>query len=246
MKVKVDFTKLLTEQYWWFREDICLEMVNWFLKTGLEGDYEVQSGWYRSGINQLLYHYSMNNENYHAVPFPIDGGLRDFITGIFVRAIVSPASWDDFPGARKKIIEWRTKNKIELGRYRVFDFPHPSLPSIGICISYLSDYKGKLLKKEYAHPDFPERLRPFIAGVIFSTYGDGYFVEVEFKFDMDGYEYSSWKMDREKQEQGEYIGDFLKRSLRKLNEYVMEPIEDKGRWWKEIYEEEKKPMEMPF
>ena len=214
MKVKIDFTKLLCEEYHHFWIDEELEMVNWFFSTGLEGGYEEKRGWHRSGINQLLYGYSANNENYHSVPFPIgdsNGYLRNFITSIFVRAIVSPRSWD----GKGKIAEWRTKNKIGMGKYRFFNFPDITQNDARRLLWKIANYKNKEMKKKYAHPDYPNRTQPKIIDIKFSTYGEGYFVEIMFSFWQFNYE-AGWRETIAVQRKGEYIGDFLARAEKKL------------------------------
>jgi len=220
MKIKIDFTKLLWN-YHCYSLDVHLEMINWFFATGLEGDYEKQRGWNRSGINQLLYGYSANNENYHAVPFPIDWSkrLREFMTSIFVRAIVSPASCG---GGEKEIAEWREKNKIGLGKYRFFEFPvrqsheaNPGRCDTSYYLHMVAEYEGKELKKEYAHPDYLNRTCPKIIGVTFSTCGKGYFVEIMFSFWEFNYE-PGWSETIATQRKGEHIGDFLARAYKKL------------------------------
>lgn len=225
MKTKVDFTKLLYEDYYTFDFEICLEMVNWFFSTGLEGDYEVKSGWHRSGINQLLYGYSANNHD-HAEPFPIKNDLRNFITAIFVRAIVSPVSWD----GKGKIAEWRNKNKIGLGKYRFFDFPvskrhedNPGRCNTRYYLWKIADCEGKELKKRYFHPDYPDRTRPKIIKVTLSTIGKGYFINIDFSFWEFNYEYggSSWTKEIAYQKLGEHIGDFFARAYKILKKLTV-------------------------
>jgi len=212
MKIKIDFTKLLCETFCHFNLDIELEMINWFLATSLKGDYEEQKGWNRSGINQLLYGYSANNESHKAKPFPIENGnLRDFITSIFVRAIVSPVSWD----GKGRIEKWRKDNKIGLGKYRFLDFPEKSGNDPRRLLWDISAYKNKELKKEFAHPEYPNRTKPKIIDVKFSTYGEGYYVLIEFSFWEFNYE-PGWTEEIAWQEPNEYIGDFLARAKEKL------------------------------
>jgi len=219
MKTKVDFTKLLYEWYSHFDIEICLEMINWFLATGLEGDYEVQSGWHRSGINQLIYGYSANNHD-HAEPFPINScqGFNDFMTAIFVRAIVAPISWD----GKGKIEEWRNKNKIGMGKYRFFDFPvskrketNPGRCDTQYYLWRVAECEGKELKKRYFHPDYPNRTKPKIIKVTFSTIGKGYFVDIDFSFYEFNYE-PGWTREIARQYKGEHIGDFLARAYKIL------------------------------
>jgi hypothetical protein len=109
VKIKVDFKKLVWGYYHSGTVSLAmeLEMINWFFKTGLENDnYQESHGWYRSGINQLLYGYSGNNEPNHCEPFPIHNAnyLTSFMQSIFVRAVLTPYSHDGFP---KKIAQWR-------------------------------------------------------------------------------------------------------------------------------------------
>ena len=219
MKTKIDFTKLLCEEYHHFRLEEELEMVNWFFSTGLEGNYEEQRGWNRSGINQLLYGYSGNNEDHHSVPFPIEGPngyLRNFITSLFVRAIISPRSWD----GKGKIAEWRTKNKIGMGKYRFFNFPDTTKNDARKLLWKIADYKNKEMKKKIAHPDYPNRTKPKIIDIKFSTYGEGYFVEIMFSFWEFNYE-PGWRETIATQKKGEYIGDFLARAERKLKKITV-------------------------
>ena len=216
MRVKIDFTKLLYEDYHHFRLDIGLEVINWFLKTGLEGNYERWHGWYTSGINQLIYGYSACNDIAHAEYFPIEHNLhdlRDFMVSIFGRAIISPYANH---GGSKEIAEWRAKNKIALGKYRFLNFPDSTINrDVSGLLCRIALYEKKELKKKYAHPTHLYRTRPRIIMVKFSTSGSGYFVQIMFSFWEFNYE-PGWRETIATQREGEYIGDFLARAERKL------------------------------
>jgi hypothetical protein len=215
MKIKVDFNKLVWGYYHNFNMEIELEMINWLFKTGLEGNgYQEQHGWYKSGINQLLYGYSGNDEIYDAAPFPIHNShhLGCFIRSIFVRAFIAPYS---SPGFRTKIGQWREKNRIDIGKYRFFNFPDITPNDPGKYIWKIANYEGRELKKLFAHPDFPNRTHPKIIAVIFSTCGQGYFVKISFSFWEFNYE-PGWDLLIAKQKEDEYIGDFLARAAEKL------------------------------
>jgi hypothetical protein len=227
MRIKIDFKKLLCGYYCDFSPEIDFEMINWFFKTGLEGNgYEDRCGWYKCGINQLLYGYSGNNENCTAVPFPIGGDLEGFIRSIFINAIVAPHSWDCWPGAVAKVAEWRKKTRIDINRYRFFDFPDPSQNNPRQILWNISTYEGRELKKLFAHPDFPNRTHPKIIAVIFSTCGQGYFVKIMFSFWEFNYE-PGWNLLIAKQNDGEYLGDFLARAERKLKTITVDMGKDK-------------------
>ncbi|GHU59223.1 hypothetical protein FACS189444_4170 [Spirochaetia bacterium] len=226
MKQKVDFKKLLCGDYWNFSPEIDFEMINWFFKTGLQGQYETTPyKWHRAGINQLLWGYSMNNENNHYVPFPIGGAeeMSNFVRAIMVNAIVAPNSWD---GNAAKIAEWREKNKISLDQYRMMTFPDPNTNDPRRLLWHIADFKGREIKKEFAHPGYKKRTVSRIIQVIFSTYGHGYFVKVEFSFWEFNYE-PGWSMPIAEQGRGEYLGDFLLRAKQKLEEITVE-IDDRA------------------
>jgi hypothetical protein len=219
MKEKVDFKKLVRGDYYHFGLDLELEMINWLFKTGLEGKgYQERRGWYRSGVNQLLYGYSGNDEIYRYVPFPIynAGYLRCFMNAIFTRAFLAPHS---SPGFTKQIALWRERNKINIEKYRFFNLPEPSPNYPNDFLWKISAYRGKELKKRFFHPDFPNRTRPRIIAVTFSTCGEGYFVKIEFSFWEYGYK-SGWTYNVASQNEGEYIGDFLKRVDARLKFYT--------------------------
>ena len=151
MKIKVDFNKLVWGYYRLFHLDIELAMINWLFKTGLQGDgYQERHGWYRSGINQLLYGYSGNDELYHTESFPIhDTDVLDgFIRSIFVRAFLAPYSSDGF---RSKIDLWREKNKIDITKYRYLDFPQRSSNNTREFLLKISEYQGSELKRHLFH-----------------------------------------------------------------------------------------------
>jgi hypothetical protein len=214
MKVKVDFKKLVWGHYYPFNFFLELEMINWLFKTGLEGGgYQEQDGRYRSGINQLLYGYSSNDEIYHYSPFPIHSAdyLHCFITAIFARAFLAPISW----GGSGKIALWRKRNKIDIEKYKFFNLPKPSPNDPMDIIREISRYKGKELKRSLFHPEFTGRSHPRIIGITFSTYGERYFVSIAFSFWEFNYE-PGWKYSVAKQNDGEHIGDFLRRAEKEL------------------------------
>jgi hypothetical protein len=86
---------------------------------------------------------------------------------------------------------------------------------------FIADFKGRELKKEYAHPKYPKRTIPRIISIKFSTYGHGYFVSAEMSFWEFNYE-PGWTINIAEQGKGEYIGDFLKRALDNLKEITVE------------------------
>jgi hypothetical protein len=249
MRRKIVFKSLINNPFAWnFAPEIILEVINWFFKTGLEGeDYTSRAGWYESGVNQLLYGYSANNMQYHAVPFPIQPrgeSLKSFVSAIITRALLHECSWG---GGSKKIQEWREKNKIDINGYRFLTFPDMP-PTVSIApiyrqhdifklLSNLADYEGKELKKEYAHPEFKNRTHPKIIFLTFSTYGKGYFVKIDFSFWEFNYE-PGWGLEIARQEPGEYIGAFLSRAIEKLKEMTVETkftqreeFEAKNHYW---------------
>jgi hypothetical protein len=216
MKIKVDFKKLVWGAYYPFNFGLELEMINWLFKTGLEGGgYQEQHGWFRSGINQLLYGYSFNDEIHHYSPFPIHNNdyLHCFINAIFTRAFLAPYSLNGFPN---KIALWREKNKIDIGKYRFFTLPEPSPNNPNGIIWEISNYHGKELKRHLFHQEFTGRSHPRIISITFSTYGEKYFVSIEFSFWEFNYE-PGWTYSVAIQEDGEYIGDFLRRAERELD-----------------------------
>lgn len=215
MKIKVDFNKLVWGYYRLFHLDIELAMINWLFKTGLQGDgYQERHGWYRSGINQLLYGYSGNDELYHTESFPIhDTDVLDgFIRSIFVRAFLAPYSSDGF---RSKIDLWREKNKIDITKYRYLDFPQRSSNNTREFLLKISEYQGSELKRHLFHPELTGRSHPKITWIKLSTCGEGYFVEIDFSFWEFNYK-PGWTYLVAKQDQGEYIADFLKRAEQEL------------------------------
>jgi hypothetical protein len=110
MKIKVDFKKLVWGDYYPFRLNLELEMINWLFKTGLEGGgYQEQPGWSRSGVNQLLYGYSGNDEIGHTEPFPIHNSdyLRCFINAVFTRAFLAPYSYN---GSRGRFLKKKSSH----------------------------------------------------------------------------------------------------------------------------------------
>jgi hypothetical protein len=232
MKCKIDFKKLLCGNYWHFTPEIDLEMINWFFKTGLQGQYETTPDkWRRAGINQLLYGYSGNNEHSHAEPFPIESysGLRSFTRSILINAIITPTSWDGNAG---KIAEWRKNNRIGLDKYRMLAFPDPTMNEPMKLLWSIANFKGRELKKEFAHPDFPKRTIPRIIKLFFSTCGDGYFLNGEMSFYEFNYD-PGWSFGIASQKEGEYIGDFCARALQELQRITVERDD-----WR-LFEEEK-------
>lgn len=209
MKRRIDFQKLIDGDY---PLDIELEVFNWMLATGRKYDTP-RTGYYHSGMDKVMYGYSANTHDSYT-----DFG-RDFRRTLqlgFVNTLVKTP----IPSVRA----WREAERVGLGKYRMFVFPEER-PFRGWDlyreIVGIYEYEGRLLKKEYFHPEYQDRTEPRIVRMNFSTAGMGYRIRLAFTF--KGCEDSGWDQYFHQQE-GESIDIFIHRFHREMSQLLVPQV----------------------
>lgn len=208
MRRKVKFMDLVAtaSSGWWSERDF--EVLQWVLNSGTE----FQS--YTDGLHSIMFGYSANNHNgfvnlitpYQQIPRP---AFRYLLLQAYTNLFVLPTSSESFLG------QWREKEKVSLDGYRFLNF-HDDRPEWrsdreeGRCdyfdfrheIYLLGKLPGKPLKKEKCHPDYPNRINPYIKNVDFCLVGSRikdtvfrWVIRLEFTFDMEGFERNGWTYD---------------------------------------------------
>lgn len=164
--------------------------------------------WDRQGVDSLLYGYSANS---HKSYTRIDSWQRVYM--MFINAIVITTcmqKWRDDMGiglGKTKFLSFKTKGNENLffGGNPFFDV--------------LAALDGKLLKKEFFHPDYEDRLNPFIKYIYFTISESGCHIFLGFTF--EGCEGSSWT--KEFWMRNEPLEDFLLDSLKKIESWLLTP-----------------------
>lgn len=179
MKRKIVFQKLIDGHY-----DLStqLQVFNWMLRSGQPYN-EYIGRWSRVGVDQCLYGYSANN--YSSMTNLLPSIEQNLMLG-FVRAIVRTPNI--------VVEKWRKKEGIGLGKFRMLDISE-DYPKQGEIngrsdghwwlsgqIYSLKDALGKELKKEFFHPDYPNRTAPKFLSHSLSTCGNGYVLSYTFSF----------------------------------------------------------------
>lgn len=170
---------------------VLLEVLNWMLKTGKE--YYERSGWYVSSVEKQILGYCGNSYN---SGYPLK---QSMLRLHFLNAII---------GAADPVVEkWRTENKIELDGHVWI----PIKPSGDIIEQwdFINSLNGKLLKKQYYHPDYPDRVNPYIKSVKIFCMGDG--IEIGYDFTFDCHPGGSWSGSVFRQTDTESVSDFFNR-----------------------------------
>lgn len=173
---------------------VLLEVLNWMLRTG--NDYTHQSGWYREGVDKQIFGYSANN---HQSASRIE---LDKIRLYFLNAIIAAAA----PVVEK----WRSDNGISLEGHVYLSFN----PSSSDCMkqwNYINSLQGRALKKAYYHPDYPDRVNPYIRSIKVFSVGCG--IEIGYDFTFDCHPGGGWLGTELRQLEAESISDFLDRAV---------------------------------
>ncbi len=201
MKKKIRFRQLLEPHG--YSTPILLEVLNWMLRTGQ--DYTARCGWYEYGVDKQIFGYSANNHPSHT-SIEIDQ-LRIY----FLNAV--------FSSPQHKVIEdWRKSERINLDSYRMLDFS-TSEWNIASDWHFIKSMKGAKMKKEFYHPDYPDRIDPYVITIPkISTRGNGYSISYDFTFPK--YPDSAWSAGVS-QFEGEPISEFLNRSVSYFKERLI-------------------------
>ncbi len=212
IKRRIDFQKLIDGAY---PLDVELEVFNWMLATGKKYDGP-RAGYGHSGMDQIVYGYSANTHNSYT-----DLG-KDFETTLqlgFVNAIVKTPI--------PSVLDWRNTERVGLGKFRILSFPDERPFSrwnwnLYREIKGIYEYKGRLLRKEHFHPEYPERTEPKILEMQFSTAGSGYRITLEFSFKNFDYE-PGWEKSFSQRE-GEGIDMFIYRFHREMSQLLLPQV----------------------
>jgi len=183
MRRKINFQKLIDGDY---NLSTQLRVLDWMLWTGQE--FEKQVGrWEKVGIDKTIFGYSGNNCDSYTNLGP------DFERTLFIGFCNALVKTPDI--ATK---EWKDVEHIYLGQNRVIEILEKTPNEknsydndwdwdLQSAIEQLFEYNNTKLKKEYFHPDHPERTDPKIIDISLSTVGQGYQVAYKFSFRNDNY-----------------------------------------------------------
>lgn len=215
--VKVAFDRLIGT----FNLELNMVVLDWMLKTGRDHQENV-GRWQRDGINKLLFGYSANNHNFVCAIPNEPSSIDMFFDAVFARAIYAKAG--------EYATNWRYKNRILPGKYRMFKLPNHILPideTIGIygLISKIYALNGRFLKKEHAQPERIDRIYPKIIDINIFTLGNGWIVQYDYSFSNINYE-GGWAHGFS-QDATYSVLNFLQEALFQINTHC-EPVSKEG------------------
>lgn len=228
---KIQFRQLIENVLngWWGATE--LNVFQWILQTGKPLDTRT------GGIHSVLYNYSANNHNSFTGFFRGSFAYREGYTNpnhtllvAFSNAFVIRAN--DYTVLAK----WRKKERVSLDSYRMLSFPDdvPEKRSdddrtasfdIRWEIWRLSTFKGAKLRKEKCHPDYPDRIDPFIKSIDFSAFAEGWEIRLEFTFGGKDFERNGWNYSFG-QKKGESVERFFWRVNRQIeSDWLLKEVE---------------------
>lgn len=196
---KIDFQKLLNNCIP-YSDGVLFEIFRWMVKTGWNFQQPWARGRSKHGVFEWLYGLSCVGAQFywydHGFSF---NHYRDQLRMAFVRAIVSDDALD-------VVKDWREKERIGIGRYRMLEFTQ-GINSMDLDrnIYSLFNFAGKRLAvqlNEY-HPGAVE-----INKVLLTTNGDEWIANMKY-----GYEGSEWNHHLADQEERSFQ-DFISESLK--------------------------------
>jgi hypothetical protein len=205
--LKITFSKLIGNYY---SIDQKMEILNWMLLTGK--NYDVRTGkWNVDGVGQKLFKYSANPHN-HEFRLPVEREYFSwFFDSIFARAVFESTN-------NRAIINWRNNEKIFPEKSRIIKCNYDGIDNYEL-IKEIGTFKGKILKKEYAHPDYKDRKIPKILDINIYTVGNGWIVNYMFSFKKFNYE-PGWNFSFG-QDANESLKDFFKRVYAYLSNSII-------------------------
>lgn len=189
--------------------EIQLEVLNWMLKTGKP--YYHRSGWYEWGVDKQVFGYSANN---HVSRCAIN---LDTLRLSFLNAIISEA--------QPIVQQWRDDFGVKLDGHLWLSHwdERPPIRWTGwgarYAIGQVLAKRGAKLKKEHFHPEYPDRLNPYVRGIKITTCGNG--LEVIYDFTFDCHPGGGWAAPTLRQREAESIPMFLFRVLNHFEEVCL-------------------------
>jgi hypothetical protein len=208
---KIEFQKLVDKTCPYSPSER-LQIIEWFFKTGAE--YDVSLGrWHLEGVDSLLYNYSANN---HVSYTRIESWSQ--VYAMFINAIVVTTC----------IQKWRDDFGIKLGNKRFLNFKGGENDFLFFnkkgLFDTLESLKGKPLKKEFFHPDYPDRLSPYIKDIFFTISVYGCYIKLEYTFDVEGYENNGWiKEFYKKNSSPDSLELFLENTFKTIDTLLVSP-----------------------
>lgn len=204
-KRKIKFMDLLSPHS--MNISIKLQLLEYVFKNKPKS---IQTGWYRSGFDKLIYGYSANDHKSHTA-------IRDneHLELILYRLLFSEHSGKECLKFREdlglnnghKFFDLDLKNNnLQFGRWGFF--------------SVLQKLKGRALKKEFFHPDYPKRTEPTIISIKFTVSESGYHIFFDFTFtETQG---SCW--GKEYWSNGKSLPLFLLEAFEDIDKRLVEPF----------------------
>lgn len=170
----------------------------------------IQSGWYRSGFDKLVYGYGANDHKSYTK-------IRDneHLELMLYRLLFSEHS-------SKEILKFREDLGLRNGhKFLNFDLENNNLQFGRFeFFSVLQKLKGRALKKEFFHSDYPQRTEPIINLIKFTVSESGYHIFFDFTFkETDG---SGWS--KEYWSNSKSLPVFLLETLKDIDNLLIEPF----------------------
>lgn len=218
-KIVVDWQKIINGDYSLWNYDI-LNVYRWLLN--ISKNCQKQKYWDRWGFHQTFHGYSHNNDTYNTYMLAYN------YNSVLYNGFVNILCKTDQP---KIVADFLKSERIELGRKRIITIEetedenkyyerltgHVGYSDI---IEHLtSSYKDLLLKKEYFHPEYKDRLNPrIIDNINFGTRGECFSVELKFSFDgmYDANNCSFWTYEISQKEK-EPLRTFFNRAIQEID-----------------------------
>lgn len=203
---KIHFQKLV-DLYCPYSSSEKLQILEWMFKD--TSRYDVRCGrWHVDGVDKIIYDYSANS---HKAYTKIEDWRH--VRLMFINAIIPTV----------KFQKWREDRGINLGAVKFLNFKIGSNNYLrfnqrGI-FEIIDLLKGAKLKKEFFHPDYPNRNNPFIYSIKFTISEKGCHIFLDFTF--DECEGASWTKEFWKRD--ESMEDFFLNSFQKIDSWLITP-----------------------
>lgn len=214
---KINFQQLIENDYHPHTLYAKLQILNWIYKWA-EPYNPPKKGWYKDGIDKLLFGYSANDRFSQTGIYDVSKFCHFALFRVLVK---TPDEW---------FKKWKEDFGIALNKSKFFKLDqdygnrdcYMGKADVRYLIHSLQKYKGMNLKKEYCHPDYVDRTHAYMTDIRF-TMGSRFQVIYGFNFAVDEtFKGCSWKKSFVQQDD-ETLRDFLLRVHAKCLEMLDTP-----------------------
>jgi len=217
-RLRIDFQKLINGYY---NDEEMLYIYQWLIQLGQPCNK--QCGWYRFGLHQSFHGYSHNNEARSIHPLHSD--YRTIIDNGFVNILCKTNN-------ASCVNDFLKENRIQLGKIRILKIPVYEKSEYyykSIINSYdLKDmlhhittaYKGLLLKREFFHPEYDDRIDPRIIDDMSFGSNNGKW-SAWFNFSFKNFDYEPGWQYEFGQKDDESIYSFFDRVIKEMDNLIV-------------------------